>query len=444
MDNTRSLHDWLEYIESAHTQVIDMGLERVQKVFKRLSLDFAARCVVTVAGTNGKGTTCRFIEQACLHAEKTVGVYASPHISLFNERIRIGGLDVDDATLCAAFTKIYEAASGLKSHNNDSVETISLSYFEYATLCALLIFAEKNVDVCVLEVGLGGRLDATNIIDANIGVITSIGFDHQSYLGNTLDAIAGEKAGIIKPAQRVVIGYSSMQDSVGKILTQFSIHTLLCEQDFGLIQSKSSAVASSLSTGWIRVDNTLEHFSLQHTQIPAQNVMTAIATLHFIAQFFAHSEPLLLQHKTLEALINKVNVPGRFEVVSQSPYIILDVAHNEDSAKYLLWRLQQKQFNQCHILIGMLKDKNIEATIEQLISVNAQWYCVDLPAPRGEKADRLQKALHSLNKKSETFNDVPTALKRCVQECQTGDIILVVGSFILASNFMQALLDYKR
>lgn len=459
----QNLNEWLAYIDSAHSQAIDMGLDRVVKVYRRLSLDFSSTCMVTVAGTNGKGTTCRFIEQACLQVPFRVGVYASPHIEQFNERIRVDGHDADDAMLCAAFAKVQAAASGLATQtlltdNTPShasavaVDAISLSYFEYATLAALVIFAESKLDVCVLEVGLGGRLDATNIIDAHIGVITSIGIDHQAYLGNTTEAIAGEKAGIIKPLQSVVIGYTEMQASVAEVLSAFSNTALLCGEAFGLYPrlagrgALSSGCNSPVSdcSGWINIDNKRLDIALNNAKIPPQNIMTALATLHLISRYFARAEPLLLTYTTLQALIAKVSVRGRFEVLSESPRIILDVAHNEDSAKYLVQRMQQMHFGHCHLVIGMLKDKNIEATIAHLSVLTPTWYCVDLPTERGEKGERLLTAVHSHQQEGRKFDSAANGLKQAVDAASEDDVILIVGSFILASQCMQVMTQHVR
>jgi dihydrofolate synthase/folylpolyglutamate synthase len=430
MHNLRTLNEWLKFIESAHIQDIDMGLERVRNVYNRLALDFSSKCVISVAGTNGKGTTCRFIEQASLLANKRVGVYASPHIEQFNERIRLDGIDVTDANLCAAFAQVYNAANGNRSQNE---KPITLTYFEYATLCALYLFAHSDIDICILEVGLGGRLDATNILDANIGIITSIGLDHQSYLGNTTEAIAGEKAGIIKAAQQVVIGYENMHETVKAVLETFSNRALLCGEDFGITHMHAGII------GWIDINGTLQKFSLVKAKIPPQNIMTSIATLKLIAEYFQSPQPLLLPVTTIDSLIEKVGLAGRFETINQAPLIILDVAHNEDSAEYLVTKMQQQDYNNCHIVIGMLKDKNIEGTIARLSLLNAKWYCVDLPTPRGEKSHRLATAVDKYQQKHLQFEKVSSALQQAVDDHRTNDIILIVGSFVLASLCLQEL-----
>jgi len=417
-----------------------MGLARVSIVAKRLGLDFTNICVVTVAGTNGKGTTCRFIEQACLKSGYKVGLYSSPHIENFNERIRLQGLDAADSVLCDAFAQVHHTANHA-TNDVESSEAISLSYFEYATLCALLIFSEANVDVCLLEVGLGGRLDATNIIDANIGVITSIGLDHQSYLGDTTELIAAEKAGIIKPAQKVVIGYADMHDSVKKILGNLNSKFTARDIDFGICDSSSQngEQGEGLKSGWINILKKKQLIDLTRSCIPAQNIMTAIAALHFIAQHFGRSEPLLLTTTALHKLIPNVSMPGRLQTLCQSPHVVLDVAHNEDSAKYLVHQVKQIKYKKCHIIIGMLEDKNVEATIDCLAALDATWYCTDLPTKRGEKAPRLINAVNHHSQACEAFTNVKLALKQAINQYRTNDMILVVGSFVLAAECMSAI-----
>lgn len=452
----RSLAQWLAYIESAHPDEIDMGLSRIRQVFSNLGLVFPITCFVTVAGTNGKGTTCRFIEQACLTKGYSVGVYSSPHILQFNERIRINGKDASDQILCNAFEKVYQATypSGNGANNaqteNDKINQtpITLTYFEYATLCALAVFAEQQVDICLLEVGLGGRLDATNIIDADISVITSIGLDHQSYLGDTKELIAAEKAGIFKPAQHVVIGYADMQNSVKDALHAKQLDTkqnvaLLRNRDFGEDWLKLSSLAYT-------ANNEVVKFDVQSAKIPKQNVMTAIATLMQIARVMQTEKFIrlntsikpdanlfLLPQKSIQNLITQVQMPGRCQIIKTQPLTILDVAHNEDSAEYLVKKLEQFEYNRCHIVIGMLKDKNIEATIDRLAQLNANWYCVDLPTNRGEKAIRLSNAVKVHQQTAKSFENLKMGLQEAMRASDSNDMILVVGSFVLASLCLQ-------
>lgn len=422
-----SLAQWLSYIESQHHQNIDMGLARSRKVFIDLGLDFSKQCVVTVAGTNGKGTTCRFIEQACVAAGVSNAVYASPHIVNFNERIRINGEDASDQDICSAFHAVEQAKGDT-----------TLTYFEYATLAAMYLFHQYNLDVCILEVGLGGRLDATNIVDADIAVITSIGLDHQAYLGNTTELIAAEKAGIIKPHQQVVIGYKPVHDSViDKIDNEDNI-ALLAGPDFGHED--------------INIDGKNYHFSTAKAAIPKQNIMTAIATLSCIAACAELSDknlantfmenalcqPFLLAPKHLQALIEKVNMPGRMQILSTQPLLILDVAHNEAAAQLILKQTQEMDYNECHIVIGMLKDKNIEATIDVFAQLEPSlWHCVDLPTQRGEKAARFEQHINTLGQSAVCYASLSAGLKSALDLAKADDLVLVVGSFIVASECME-------
>lgn len=458
MTSRQSLQDWLEYIESTHPLNIDMGLTRIRKVFVCLqslfadtsntqrplqeqsqatvnnksqqAFSFDETCIVTVAGTNGKGTTCRFIEQACLQANYSVGVYASPHIERFNERIRVDGFEMDDNALCQAFEWVEQARLNASAASGE----VSLSYFEYATLCAFAQFMFAKVKIWVIEVGLGGRLDATNLLDANIGVITSIGLDHQAYLGDTTEQIAGEKAGIIKQNQDVIIGYANPHSSVRNILEQHDAEAMICEQAFG----QRINVLANTHHGWLTHKNVNTEFDLSHAQLPAQNIMTAIACLTRLAKFLGAQQSLLLPHDAIQKLIANITMPGRMQVLQKSPLMIVDVAHNQAAAEYLLGRLQQIKHKRCHIVIGMLRDKNIEATITSLAAINPIWYCVSLSEQvsggRGETAKRLVNSIHANRQQADCFDNVGKGVQEAVKRAHMDDIILIVGSFIVASE----------
>lgn len=417
--NNTSLDTWLARIERAHPVNIDMGLARINEVYARLSLDFSQSCVVTVAGTNGKGSTCRFIEQACVSTGITVGVYSSPHIEVFNERIRINGVLADDHLICAAFEGI-DAARG----------DISLTYFEYATLASMLIFAQQSLQVCIFEVGLGGRLDATNIIDANVGVITSIALDHQAYLGNSLNGIAREKAGIIKNKQQVVIGYERHHSSIDEQISQLAVeHVYVKGRDFG--------------NDWIAPTSSSRlEFDVSKARIPKPNILTAIAALHCVENYFIERDSSFkdsrwLSHDNLQGLINEVSIEGRFETIKAQPLIILDVAHNEASAQLVCENLRTQKYKKLHIIVGMLSDKNIEVTLARLLELKPTCvHCIDLPPPRGEKAHRLARYVENSSNSATvaeytSFDDAYQSIQNTISR---NDCILIVGSFVLASQ----------
>lgn len=441
----KSLSQWLEFIESVHFSTIDMGLSRINLVYQALNIDLSNCCVITVAGTNGKGTTCRFIEAACNRIGLHVGVYASPHIERFNERIRINEAEVSDDKLCEAFTHIHNVAS-----RADNGEPVSLTYFEYATLAALYVFAESSLDVCVLEVGLGGRLDATNIVDANIGVITSIGLDHQAFLGDDEASIAGEKAGIIKAGQDLVVGYKPVHDVIIERAEHLMVESALCGIDFGC--EVDSHTQQTL--GWLSVDGFLAErgkweFDLSDAKLPAQNIMTAITTLLIMADYcqqhllasrseqFTNALNQLSEQSTYNHLIANTTMSGRFEQVGTSPNVYVDVAHNVQACELLVERIRTLSYKRCHIIVGMLKDKNIEDCLQVLSELQPQWYCVDLPSERGEKADRF---IQYLDAQQQVYEPLPApsvsdAYQVARRNATSDDIIVLVGSFVLAAEF---------
>jgi dihydrofolate synthase/folylpolyglutamate synthase len=435
----RTLEQWLAKIEAGHPTEIDMGLERVSKVAHALNIDFDNTAVITVAGTNGKGTTCRMIEAACVEAGLSSGVYGSPHIIAFNERIRINGKDVSDDQICKAFEQITAAK-----------EKISLTYFEYATLAALLLFTQAKLHVVILEVGLGGRLDATNIVDADISVLTSIGLDHQDYLGDTLEQIAWEKAGIVKANKRCVIGYPEHYINAASSIDALHNQVLKRGVDFDLscntTLEEGAREKSVCYSAWLQSKQKRLEFTWSAGHIPPSNIITALASLSFLTDVVdeklsqadvlrAKLVALLNDGVRINALIKTVTLPGRAQMVSLSPLIMLDVAHNEAAAQYLCEKIGTFEFSRCHIVVGMLKDKNIEETIVALSGIDAHWYCADLPGPRGEKHQRLLRAIPDKNhEKHKGFANVESALHSAIEQASNTDMIVVVGSFVTVAD----------
>ncbi|MFC3120195.1 bifunctional folylpolyglutamate synthase/dihydrofolate synthase [Agaribacter flavus] len=459
----KTLAQWLRFIEQNHPSEIDMGLSRTQQVLDRLCLDMSNTRVVTVAGTNGKGTTCTTIESVLQSSGLTVGRYASPHMLRFNERIVVNGEEADDADICYAFEQVCNAQ-----------KAIPLTYFEYATLAALVCFVSAKVDVIVLEVGLGGRLDATNVLDANVAVITSIGFDHQDWLGDTLQQIAREKAGIIKPKSRVVLGFKAEEVGLSLPLQAEANGDNSIWQagvDFKLFEAGDAAMHDDAkfdkSRGLINpqlvptateLDAPIEYV-WQNQQVPNQNVMTAIAALWQLTYVLEKQKRERLLHclldKTrIETSIQKVRLLGRVQTLSTSPLVLADVAHNQQAAEYLASQLQClpqgiENLNEhlaenltFHFVVGMLKDKNIDTTLQAMSAIKARWYPCTLGSLRGESAERLIQYLKSNGQDIVgPFDSVEAGLDKALECAISTDIICVFGSFLTVAEAIPRFVD---
>lgn len=417
-----TLSQWLQYIESSHSKEIDLGLERCRKVFESLAIKYPNSTVITVGGTNGKGTTCAFIEKVCLSAGLTVGVFSSPHLLSFCERIRLNGVDIDESSLCEIF-----------EHIESKRDITSLSYFEYSTLAAFEAFFRSQPDVVILEVGLGGRLDAVNILDPNIAVITSIGLDHQAWLGETKELIAYEKAGIFRPNIPIIIGQTQCPSSMLEYANSLGSQPLLSGIDFSYNPDNDTAKLN-------------EHiFDLSACHIPKQNIATGLATLRELSALLGKNEyPFLLDNTKVQDAIDRIRVKGRHQILQahikdQQPLIIADVAHNEDSARQLRNMIEQYSHQRCHIVVGMLKDKNIEVSLQAFEGMNVKWHCATLDGPRGENASRIAEAARRVkvadgeSSSIQKYDDVQAAYKCAKREASTNDTILVMGSFLTVS-----------
>lgn len=412
-----NLTEWLSYLESIHSIEIDLGLSRIAEVAKKLQVEFSASTVITVAGTNGKGTTCAFLENAFLAQNLTCAVYSSPHIERFNERLRINRTEIDDNALVNAFEQI-ESTRG----------NISLTYYEYTTLAAFLILMLEKPDVIILEVGLGGRLDATNIIDANISVITTIDLDHQAFLGTTREAIGFEKAGIMRANKFAIIGDTLPPQSLAKHANEIGALARFREQDFTVEQQDNNT--------WLWRNTGIEFSSLSQCHIPQDNVATAIMVLTTLAEKLS----LTLDSHFINQIIEQTQVAGRLEKFSLDCDVILDVGHNPQAARYLAAQLQALNYPNVHAVVGMLADKDIINTTAPLISLVDQWYVGTLNVSRGCTANTMAKTIQINHGKVNCFDNVSQAFKMAKQNAKATDLILVFGSFYTVAEIRRLLI----
>lgn len=405
---TSPLATWLCYLENLHSKTIELGLERVKKVAATLDVLKPAPTVFTVAGTNGKGTTCRTLEMVLMAADYSVGVYSSPHLLRYTERVRVQGEELDEAYHTAAFAQI-EAARG---------ET-SLTYFEYSTLSALLLFKQLAVDVVILEVGLGGRLDATNIVDADVAVVTSIALDHTDWLGPDRESIGREKAGVFRGGKPAVVGEPDMPQTIADVAAEKGAQLLRRDVDWSWHADETS---------WSFKDAQGELNGLPLPLVPQPNAATALAALR--------ASQLNVSNGAIIQGIKEATLPGRFQVISQAPLVILDVAHNPHAAAYLAGRLAQlPKRGRVLAVIGMLHDKDIAGTLACLSPQVDSWYCAPLEGPRGAAAEQLIEHLGQ----GEVYDSVAQAWAGAMQAATDNDTVLVCGSFHTVAHVMEAL-----
>ncbi len=405
---TSPLAAWLSYLENLHSKAIDMGLERVSQVAARLDVLKPAPFVFTVAGTNGKGTTCRTLESMLMAAGYKVGVYSSPHLVRYTERVRVQNAELAESAHTAAFAEI-EAARG----------DISLTYFEYGTLSALWLFKQAQLDVVILEVGLGGRLDATNIVDPDVAVVTSIALDHTDWLGPDRESIGREKAGIFRSGKPAIVGEPDMPHTIADV----------AQEKGALLQRRDVDWRYSVTeSGWRFEDakGALENLPLP--QVPQPNAATALAALR--------ASGLTVNEQAIRDGIQQAILAGRFQIVSESPRLILDVAHNPHAAAYLAGRLKSlPKTGRVLAVIGMLHDKDIGGTLACMESVVDSWYCAPLEGPRGATAEQLMQHLGQ----GQSFASVELAWRAAMADARPEDTVLVCGSFHTVAHVMDVM-----
>lgn len=404
----QSLADWLGYIEQSHPiHQIELGLTRVLDVAQRANLQQLPGKVILIGGTNGKGTTARVLEQLLAAQGFSVGVYSSPHLLKFNERLRINGTDLPDADWLDAFAFIEQLRGD-----------IALTYFEFTTLVAFRILQQQQPDFCLIEVGLGGRLDATNIVAPDVSVITTIGLDHQDWLGNDRESIAIEKAGIFRAGKPTVIGELQPPLSLLQQAKQLNCQLMLAQHDYRYIEQAEQ---------WQWQSKHHQFFELPLPAMPIQNVASALAVLEQLN--------LLPDPVQLSAVLSGLSLPGRMQWLQQQPAIILDVAHNPQSAAYLATQLVKLKpnFSRVFALVGMLKDKDIQQTLLPLTPLFDQWHLVTLGGARGASAQQLAAKLTSNTGTVQLHDDVLQAFKQIRLKLQPDELLVVFGSFFTVS-----------
>lgn len=407
---TSSLQVWLDYLQSIHTSAIDLGLERVAVVAEKGKLTKPAPVVITVAGTNGKGSTCALMEAILLDAGYSVGVYSSPHLIRYNERVRINGSELPDASHVAAF---------------DYIETlrgdVSLSFFEYATLGALKQFKDQGVEVLLLEVGLGGRLDATNIVEHDVSVITSLAVDHVDWLGDDINVIGYEKAGIFRSGKSAICGQPKPPATVPAHADDIGANFYQTGIQFNY------KVTSDTTWSW-------QHgtFSLEDLPIPALPLMNANTAIMALG-----AAELNISDVNIVNGLNSATLPGRMQVLSGHPTTILDVAHNPHSAEYLVEQLTKQYPSQTfRVVIGMLHDKDVKETMRVLKPLAKKWYLASLSGPRAASAQELRDCLDD-SVVSSQFENPKVAYRRALNDANPDDIVLVLGSFHTVGEILE-------
>ncbi len=414
-----TVSEWLDWQQTIHPLNIDFKLERILSVYKELDIPKIANKVITVAGTNGKGSTVSFLESILKSKNYKVGTFTSPHISKYNERIRINGEEVDDKHLLNAFELIDE-----KRGNT------TLTYFEFATLSAFYLFSKSDLDVAVLEVGLGGRLDATNIIDSDVSIITSIGIDHTEFLGNTIDSIALEKAGVMRSFKKSIFAQEKAPSALLKYAKNKNVNLLIHNNDYAIKREDKT---------W-----SFKYKDFKITKIPNLKMVGdyqynyAAASLLALEDIFPEC---LDDHHIIKNALSNTQIPGRFQYLERSPDIILDVAHNEDAAKSLAMNIQAIGHKKVNVVLSVLNDKDVYSIVEPFSSFVDHWYIGTIDSERGMNADEIKYRINSMFKNKfsiQTYSSVSAAFHAAKNNQSSDELLLIYGSFYTVSEAIKA------
>ncbi len=406
-----NLADWLKWQEGLHFTAIEMGLDRCDQVARRMHLLNPDFKVISISGTNGKGSSAAMLDAMLRHAGYKVGAYTSPHLIKYNERICVGGDPVSDEQLCEAFARIDEARGD-----------VSLTYFEFGTLAALDIFHHADIDIALLEVGLGGRLDAVNIVDADVALVGTIDLDHEEWLGYTREHIGTEKAGIFRENRPAICSDPSPPDSIARYAKEIGAHLHQATLEFHYQLHERTWT-------WRRDERVYENLPKPgvNNEKQVQNAAGVLMVLEAIADAFP------VDIETIRGCLRDFRLDGRLQMIPGEIPCILDVAHNTQAISALVENIKKIAcVGETHIVIGMLKDKNHMAIFERLSKIADHWYLVDLHVDRAASMEELTRVLSAYvdGERVNRFTSVKDALVMVERKARAGDRAIVTGSFI--------------
>lgn len=413
-----SLEDWLAYMETMHPVEIDLGLDRVLIVLRKLFRSRPPARIVTVAGTNGKGSTITCLETLLRDKGRRVGAYTSPHLHRYNERIRINGSDVSDGDLTEAFSRV-EVARG----------NVSLTYFEFGTLAAFLLLEDAGLDDWLLEIGLGGRLDAVNVLDPDLAIITSVDIDHIGFLGDNREVIGFEKAGIFRPGIAAICADPEPPSSVLQQARAQGVRLLRDGEGYHLAGDED-ARRLELRGG--------ERLSLPRSSLPAGSMAAALVAMSVLEPDYDISEAV--------AILARVKVPGRMEYLGDHPQVFADVGHNPHAARWLAGKINRLMngTGQVYAVYAALADKDVEGIAGIMSAVVDGWYLAGLPVPRGLTGEALRQRITGRLPSGRTvrvFDTVSDAVAAALELAQPEDLVIIFGSFFTvgeARAFLQS------
>ena len=416
MSKENSLEYWLDYIQTVGLKEIDLGLQRIKPIYEQLIKSKIASKVIVVGGTNGKGTTTEFLGQLLVSKHKTVGTFTSPHLFNFNERIKINGKSVSDESIIESF-KLIEESRG----------STNLTYFDFSTLAALLIFNKSKVDYMVLEIGLGGRLDPVNIVDSDIAILTNVELDHQDWLGEDRESIGKEKADIFKLHKPVIIGQHEVPNSVHEKTLETKNQTFCVGKEFDY-------QVDDLNKKWtftFKGERQVSYADIKLNSFSVSSISCALAA------FCLLEEEISLD---MDAVFNSVDLKGRCELIDNR--YLLDVSHNESSARYLSSFIERNFEDRTVInaVFGVMEDKDVNAILEPLATRINKWYVTSADIERSMATEKLGDIINSKYPKDmELVGSVTEACIKAQEETEEGGLVLIFGSFYTVSEAFPAL-----